>query len=504
MSGALGTSREIGYALSACTHDFLVFVVFEGETVKVNHFYFLKHPFAGTAVLARVFRVQPYNPEMEMGRTGPLAGKKHRRADYGKKLEYVVGYAEILGYYDSDEKWRQMEVAPSPWDAVYEPTEEDLKEFILRKKFAEDALIAQIGKVRGTNIPVYFDLNSVAKAHLFVAGMTRSGKSSFIINLVRSSSTLSPRPRFVIFDRRGEYGGLTKYGAVIFPYTEFMPSLTNPDLIVEKLELKRTEKDVTLSAIRILLEGDEEVTQAKILEKVQELAEKKIATEKTRKKTLENIEWALKNKGAFLERGGEPLDIISQIRNAPVIIVDFSVDTDIEGQQRTGAYLLAQIRDHAMAQRSSGGFAVILVVEEAQYLAPEKGTEVKESSAQGEAKAAFVETISQAGGYNVGLIVMTQRPAYVAKSVISQCNSVSCFRLKSGNDQAAIMDYTEYGSERLAEYLPGLADHEAMLWGMSIPTPFPLIAEIDVKDYPRKAAAFAKQAWEKMGEIEKT
>ena len=213
---------------------------------------------------------------------------------------------------------------------------------------------------------------------------------------------------------------------------------------------------------------------------------------------MENIRWALDRKGVFIDRGGEPLDIVPQIRKSPVIIVDFNVDTDIEGQQRTAAYVVGAIKNHAMAQRSLGDFACIIAVEEAQYLAPEKGAELKESSAQGTAKAAFVETISQAGGYNVGLIVMTQRPAYVAKSVISQCNSVSCFRLKSGNDQSAIMDFTEYGSERLAEYLPGLADHEAMLWGMAIPTPFPIIAEIDVKDFPQKAAVFAKQAWEKM------
>ncbi|RJS84639.1 ATP-binding protein, partial [Candidatus Bathyarchaeota archaeon] len=109
-----------------------------------------------------------------------------------------------------------------------------------------------------------------------------------------------------------------------------------------------------------------------------------------------------------------------------------------------------------------------------------------------------VETISQAGGYNVGMIIMTQRPAYVLKSCISQCNSVACFRLRSGNDQDAILDYTEYGSEHLRDYLPGLADHEAILWGLAIPTPFPVIAEIDVEEYPQKAVSFAKQAWEKM------
>ena len=54
-----------------------------------------------------------------------------------------------------------------------------------------------------------------------------------------------------------------------------------------------------------------------------------------------------------------------------------------------------------MTQRSIGDFACIIAMEEAQYLAPEKGGEVKESSAQGTVKADFVETISEAGGQKV-------------------------------------------------------------------------------------------------------
>ena len=54
-----------------------------------------------------------------------------------------------------------------------------------------------------------------------------------------------------------------------------------------------------------------------------------------------------------------------------------------------------------MTQRSIGDFACIIAIEKAQYLAPEKAAGVKESSAQGTAKADFVETISQAGGHKV-------------------------------------------------------------------------------------------------------
>jgi len=495
--------KPVGYALSGCTHNFLTFVAMEDARVKVNYFYFIDHPTnPNIRVLTRTFRTQPYNPEMITGRTGPLAGKKGRRADYGKRLEYTIAFAEIIGYYDEKERWRMMEVAPSPWDYVYEPSEEALQHFFILKRMASDALLLEIGKVRGTSIPVYIDMNAVAKGHMFVAGMTRSGKSSFIINMVAKASRLKPKPHFVIFDRRNEYGGLARYGAKMHPYTNFAPSISDPNVIVNKLELKGKEKTAVLEAIRSLLSEGSEITRDYVLARAKEFVERGAIykTLDSQTKCLSTIEWVLENKGGFLDQKAEPLDPVEEVKDNFALIIDFSVDVDFESQQRTASYILDKIRGYAMERKDYGDFACIISIEEAQYFASEKGMEMRESSAQSEARASMIETISQAGGYNVGLIIMTQRPAYVLKSCISQCNSVACFRLKSGNDQDAILDYTEYGSERLRDYLPGLADHEAMLWGTAIPTPFPVIAEIEVEEYPRKAAAFAKSAWEKMAE----
>jgi len=495
--------RPVGYALSGCTHDSLIFVVMEDVQVRVNHFYFIEHPLnRDTWVLVRTFRIQPYNPEMITGRTGPLAGKKGRRAEYGKRLEYTVAFAEILGYYDEKGKWRMMEVAPSPWDLVYEPSEEALRRFFIPKTRESDVLLLEIGKARGTNIPVYIDLNSIAKGHMFVAGMTRSGKSSFIINMVAKASRLKPRPHFVIFDIRGEYNSLRRYGAKMLPYTMFTPSITDPNVIADKLELKGKERSLLVEAIRSLQNEGAKITRDEIRARVEEILEQGVVykTRKSQEKALTSIEWFLQNKGAFIDERAEPLDIISEIKRNFVLIIDFSVNADIEAQQRTAKYILDQVRSYAMERKDYGDFACIIAIEEAQYFAPERGAEMRESSAQSGVKASMIETASQAGGYNVGLILLTQRPAYVLKSVISQCNSVACFRLKSGNDQDAILQYTEYGSERLRDYLPGLADHEAMLWGLAVPTPFPVIAEIDVEEYPQKAVAFAKTAWEKMEE----
>lgn len=504
--GETGYSEElepVGYALSGCTHDLLLFVVMEEKRVKVNNFYFIKHPFKPeTYVLTRVFRVQPYNPEMITGRVGPLAGKKGFKAEYGKRLEYTVAQAEILGYYDEEGKWRFLEAAPSPWDCVYEPSEKTLEHFLAFRGSPREALLLEIGKIRGTNIPAYIDLNAIARGHMFVAGMTRSGKSSFIINMVAKASSLRPRPRFVIFDRRGEYAGLVKYGARIISYDRFTPPINDPKTIVEKMRLKGKEKEIVLEAARAILSEGGELSKKNLIMRVRDIIEggSIIKTPESKIKYLSSIKWFIENRGDFLDKRSEPLNIIEEIMRSYSLIIDFSVDTDIEAQHRTASHILNQIREYAMSRKDYGDFACIIVIEEAQYFAPEKGVEIGETSAQSEAKASMVETISQAGGYNVGLIIMTQRPAYVLKSCISQCNTVACFRLRSGNDQNAILEYTEYGSERLKDYLPGLADHEAILWGLAVPTPFPVIVEIDVKEYPRKAAAFARTAWEKMEE----
>jgi len=497
--GFFSDSREVGYALSGCRQDFLSFVVFEGEKVSVNNFYFVRHPFnPEIPVLCRVFQVRPYNPEMELGRTGPLAGKKRRRADYGKKLEYTVAFAEVLGYYNERGRWRRMEVAPSPWDAVYQPSEEALSKLLSRQ--SGGGLTVEVGKIRGTSIPIRLDLNAVAKGHLFVAGQTRSGKSSFTLNLIARSSKLNPKPRFLVFDRRGEYGALERYGAKVIPYIKFTPPIIDPEALTRKLGLKRVEKEAVFMAVTRILKEGRRLSRRSVLEETRRIVDEEglVKKEETKRKVLEAIKWHLENKGEFIDSTREPLNVIEEIKRSFCIVVDFSVDADIESQQRTATHILKRVVQHAMERKEAGDFACLVVVEEAQYLCPERGFEIVDSPVQSEVKKAFIEAVSQAGGYNVGLIIMTQRPSYVSKSVISQANSVACFRLMSGNDQKAVSDYTEYGGERLEEYLPSLADHEALLWGMAVPTPFPIVAEVKIEEYPRKAATFAKQAWGKM------
>jgi hypothetical protein len=183
-------------------------------------------------------------------------------------------------------------------------------------------------------------------------------------------------------------------------------------------------------------------------------------------------------------------------------VVDLSTDSSIEHQQLVIRDLIRRVVRKSMElAREDRGFAVIFVIEEAQYIAPERGLriEIGAPSEIGVDKA-LIEGVSQAGGYNVGFIILTQRPAFVMKSVISQCNTILCFRLRNPNDQDVIMQYTEYGSEALRKYLPSLADFEGILTGMASIIPFPVIVETYVEEFPRKATISARKAWEKMDE----
>ncbi len=515
--GGCNTLIEIGYVMSGCSQSIVPFVVKEGHKAFINQYYFLPHPIRSArgekggyaevvSVLARVFRVTPYNPEMSIGGFGPIAGKKGERAQYGKTLEYDIAWAEILGYVNERGKWYRLECSPGTWDPVFEPSEVEVRDFfslLSSSGTSVDSLpyLLKVGRHRGLKVPVYLDLNALARGHMFISGMTRSGKSSFVINIVARSLELSPRPHFVILDRRSEYSVLTKYGAAVISYKSFLPRTGrfSGEALSSRLGLNpRTGPGkLVAEAIDVLASEGEEVTKASLAAKTREIAPLVLARD--REGALARIQWAVRNKGAFLDEARERIDLVEAIRANEVLIIDFSVDTDIDEQHATTRNIIATIVDEAMRRRGNGDFAVVVVIEEAQYLAPEKGLKIEVGNPERiGVDRELVEAVSQAGGYNVGFLIVTQRPAYVSKSIISQCNSIACFRLMSGNDQEAIIRYSEYGNERLSDYLPGLADHEAMLWGMASPVPFPIIAEMDTREFPRKAGVTARQAWETM------
>ncbi len=501
--------REIGYVMSGADHTIIPFAVKAGEKVEVGDYVLIRHPYKpDKTVLARVLVVRPYNPEMKAGRPGPHEASRGGRLKYGSWIEYRIAYAEPLGYYDEEGRWRSLECPPSTWEPVYEPSEEELKEFF-RPRSGDNALLVTIGHVsKHKDIPVQIDLSEIAKGHAFICGMTRSGKSTFVVNLAISAMNLRPRPRIIIIDRRGEYSVLSEYGALVFDYRSFLPRPRDiepgllADILADLLGVPGGDKtirdyigEVVRKIRKDMSEGvNVDFTPETLEEYVERLSR---AKESTKERLRLYLNKRRLSRILLLDQNRTCHDIIDVIRDHPVVVIDLSTDPNVIYQHLTVAKMIRRVVRYAIERaRRKEPFAAIFVIEEAQYLAPEKGLkiEVGEPEKIGADKA-LVEGVSQAGGYNVGFIIMTQRPAYVMKSVISQCNTILCFRLRNPNDQDTISRYTEYGGERLTAYMPGLADFEGILCGMASTIPFPVIVETKVMEYPRKATVTAKEAW---------
>ena len=486
--------EPVGWVMDNSAHDSFSFVVIEGKQVEFGNYYIVKHPSKGVDVLTRAVAVNYKNPEMDLTRYGPRYAKKGLKLPSSDQ-EILVAVAEPLGYFDGP-KFRPLEVPPSTWTPVYEAEEADLKKFI---EPSEEGYYLRIGNLRNLKIPISLDVNGMVKGHCFVCGMTRSGKSTFLLSVAAiGKKEIDPPMHMIIFDRRGEYVPLVeKARGKRFSYTEFTKPFKDMDPadVASMLKVDGKLLELAASTIEAMQSGGEsKPTVDKLTQYIMQEIESKAAPQQ-KKRYMSIIEANLKKYGEEIEKlPTESKDPIKIVRENELSVIDFSVDTDISRQQLVVRDIVRALLREAM---TAGDFGAIVAVEEIQYFAPELQM-VKYGEKWKDSHDAIVEAISQGGGYNLGFMIMTQRPAYVSKSVISQCNSVVSFRLMSGNDQDAIINYTEYGSRALKQYLAGLADHEAFICGIAVPCRFPVIVETRVEDYPRKSTRNAKQTFESM------
>ncbi len=349
-----------------------------------------------------------------------------------------------------------------------------------------------------------YDL-SVFSCENFLANGIFVHNSTFSMNLILKSLRLNVRPKFLVLDRRGEYEGLTKNkAAVMYDYRRFVPvsGFLKPEDVARMLKISPGTslwRIVVLAAEDIVSKGFP-VNRDNLLSEVSTLLNELGSKDRIQK--IREIKARLRRFGHRIERErGEGRDILDALSSSDVVILDYSLDTNYEDQFLATRNMIRDLLRRAVESRREGNFALIVLVEEAQYFIPEKGAPVVGDPHSSGVAQAFVEAISQSGGYNLGFVVVSQRPAYLSKSVISQCNTIASFRLRNGNDQEAIMRYTEC-DESMRSFLPSLDDNEAIIWGMASPIPFPVNVEMSLEVYPSKAAAPPHAAWRRMRHVD--
>lgn len=131
---------------------------------------------------------------------------------------------------------------------------------------------------------------------------------------------------------------------------------------------------------------------------------------------------------------------------------------------------------------------VALFCDEAHLYIPQDPT----SGAAENAIATFERIAKEGRKYGVGLVVISQRPAEVNRTVVSQCNNLIAMRLTNGDDQAVVRRLLPDSLGGFGDLLPVLDTGEALVVGDAIllptririakPTNEPLSGTIDFWD----------------------
>jgi len=114
-----------------------------------------------------------------------------------------------------------------------------------------------------------------------------------------------------------------------------------------------------------------------------------------------------------------------------------------------------------------GKLPIVIALEEAQNYIPDKNRDEKESIA----KKVFERIAREGRKYGISLLVSSQRPSELSKTVLSQCNSFIIHRLQNPEDQKYVRQLVSAANEDILQQLPILPQQHVIIMGDAVRTP---------------------------------
>lgn len=114
-----------------------------------------------------------------------------------------------------------------------------------------------------------------------------------------------------------------------------------------------------------------------------------------------------------------------------------------------------------------GKMPVVIILEEAQNYIPEYDRKDKISIS----KKVFERIAREGRKYGMSLLVSSQRPSELSKTVLSQCNSFIVHRLQNPDDQKYVRQLVSAANEDILQQLPILPQQNAIIMGDCVRTP---------------------------------
>lgn len=125
-----------------------------------------------------------------------------------------------------------------------------------------------------------------------------------------------------------------------------------------------------------------------------------------------------------------------------------------------------------------GEYPIALILEEAQNYIPEVDKNGKKSIT----KKVFERIAREGRKFGVSLIVSSQRPSELSKTILSQCNTFIVHKLQNPEDQRYIRQIVSSANEELLNQLPILPQQHAIIMGEAVRTP----SQVRINDIIKK------------------
>ena len=282
----------------------------------------------------------------------------------------------------------------------------------------------EIGKISDTNLPVLMNVNTAITHHMAVLGVTGTGKSCFVRNLIREYHKDNVRKIFVV-DITGEHKDKLNDSRQLFSPEEIKSIY---DIFNEINNIRDDNRNRDNSASREKIERVKKMIYDKINESVKDI---------------------------------QFIDII----NLPTIDNNQNMLEFISYCFKSIFYLAKNdLQKHTLPQ-------ICIAIEEAHTIMPEWNF-IADSRGNNPAINAIAQVALQGRKYNVGLLIVAQRTATISKTVLTQCNSIVSFQ---EFDKTTIDYLANYYGDSIVKTLPNLKFRQAVASGKAFASTVPMI-----------------------------
>jgi len=137
-----------------------------------------------------------------------------------------------------------------------------------------------------------------------------------------------------------------------------------------------------------------------------------------------------------------------------------------------------------------GSFPVVLILEEAHHYIPANARLER----QLRAREVFEKIAKEGRKFGLSLVVASQRPSELSRTVLAQCNSFIVHRIQNPDDQEYFKSVISGVNRELLDQLPALAQQQAIVLGDCVSLPLQVRIN-DVDPRPRSDDPAFIKAW---------